>query len=341
MGPARPSAPAAPRAPRHSARLPTPKGCGRPPRLSALPEGASSSSSSSGGGSGSSSSGGGSSGGAGGSTNRRRAAALLAAAVAAPWLLPPLHHAAHAAPRGGADPALIKAFTDAMAAQGNPEAMERAWSRAIELAPDNAAAWSNRGTARLQAGRWADAYSDLSKSLELEAARCGGARMADGASALVLNQLGNAEGALGRWGDAMAHFREAAEDPELESIAGANYALAAFETGQQELAVKEARLLLRRDPSFLDMRAALAAFLWADGAPAAAEGEWEALQSAGGGLGAALYGRDKAVARVRGRWPPRATAALAAFLAVSERGGAEGYDGRVREYVFDRAAASK
>jgi hypothetical protein len=89
------------------------------------------------------------------------------------------------------------------------------------------------------------------------------------------------------------------------------------------------------------MRAALAAFLWADGAPAAAEGEWEELQSAGGGVGAALYGRDKAVPRVRNRWPPRATAALAAFLSLSERGGAEGYDGRAREYVFDRVAAGK
>lgn len=132
-------------------------------------------------------------------------------------------------------------------------------------------------------------------------------------SALVLNQLGNAEGALGRWAEAMGHYREAAEDPEMESIAGglaprgaggawgaqpcadgrscrgwgadaaaegagrgdetvlprwpggtastqasgraappsrrpagANYALAAFETGQQELAIKEARQLLRR-----------------------------------------------------------------------------------------------
>jgi tetratricopeptide (TPR) repeat protein len=98
--------------------------------------------------------------------------------------------------------------------------MERAWSRAVELAPDNAAAWSNRGTARLQAGRWRAAYDDLAHALELEAAQCGGARVSDGVSALLLNQLGNAEGALGRWGDAMAHYREAAEDPQLESIAG-------------------------------------------------------------------------------------------------------------------------
>ena len=88
------------------------------------------------------------------------------------------------------------------------------------------------------------------------------------------------------------------------------------------------------------MRAALTAFLWADGASAAAEGEWEALQSAAGGVGAAIYGRERAVARVRSRWPPRATAALSAFLALSDRASAEGYDGRAHEYIFERVAGA-
>jgi hypothetical protein len=87
------------------------------------------------------------------------------------------------------------------------------------------------------------------------------------------------------------------------------------------------------------MRAALAAFLWAGGEAAAAEGEWQALQDSE--VGAALYRRDAAVARVRSRWPPRATAALGAFLALSDRGAAEGYDGAVREYRFAAAAAGR
>jgi tetratricopeptide (TPR) repeat protein len=77
--------------------------------------------------------------------------------------------------------------------------MERAWTRAVELAPENAAAWSNRGTARLQAGRWRDAYDDLSYALQLETRAFGGDNVADGVSALLLNQLANSEGALGRW----------------------------------------------------------------------------------------------------------------------------------------------
>ncbi|KAI8462320.1 MAG: hypothetical protein J3K34DRAFT_527828 [Monoraphidium minutum] len=260
--------------------------------------------------------------------------------ASAPLLRLALPPPAAAAARGAVDPKVAKAFADAMAAQGDFEAMERAWTRAVELAPGNAAALSNRGTARLQAGRWGDACADLAAALELEERQLAGGGGEGSGRSLLLNQLGNAEGALGRWEDAMRHYREAAKDPELESIAGANFALAAFETGEQELAVREARQLLRRDPQFLDMRAALVAFLWAGGAAAAAEGEWEALQQAGGGLGAALYSRGAAVARVRGRWPPRAAAALGAFLALSDRGRARGYDGADREFVFPAAVAS-
>ena len=175
----------------------------------------------------------------------RRSAAAAAAAAAAALALAAAPAPARAA-GGGVDPALAKAFADAMAAQGDFDAMERAWTRAVELAPDNAAALSNRGTARLQAGRWRDAYDDLSAALALEERRFGSRRVADGVSALLYNQLGNAEGALGMWDAAMASYKEAAEDPEMESIAAANYALAAFETGRTSEAVREARQLLRR-----------------------------------------------------------------------------------------------
>lgn len=66
------------------------------------------------------------------------------------------------------------------------------------------------------------------------------------ASAVVVNNLGNVQGALGRWADALQSYQQAAEDPEMASIAGANYALAAWETGQDDLAIKAARNLLRR-----------------------------------------------------------------------------------------------
>lgn len=52
------------------------------------------------------------------------------------------------------------------------------------------------------------------------------------------------------------------------------------------------------------------------------------------GLGGVLYNKLSALDRVKGRWPPRATAALDAFLSVSNSGVAKGYDGRVQQYDF-------
>ncbi len=126
-----------------------------------------------------------------------------------------------------------------------------------------------------------------------------------------------------------------------------------------------------RDPAFLDARAALVAFLYSGGRVAEAEGEWTRLQDAlgeravasrwrggvtpglitssglfhtllvlscccalTGGVGGELYTRENAVARVRNRWPPRATAALDAFLRVSTEGTAVGYDGQLHTYSF-------
>jgi tetratricopeptide (TPR) repeat protein len=106
------------------------------------------------------------------------------------------------------------------------QAADKAWTDAISLDANNSSAWSNRGTLRLQHGHWADARSDLLQALELE--------MADGGqpSGLVLNQLGNADGAVGLWEDACEHYRRAAEvSLEMESIALANLALAHCQLG--------------------------------------------------------------------------------------------------------------
>lgn len=106
------------------------------------------------------------------------------------------------------------------------QAADKAWTDAISLDANNSSAWSNRGTLRLQHGKWADAYSDLQKALELETADGGQP------SGLLLNQLGNAKGAVGLWEDACNHYRRAAAlAPELESIALANLALAHFQIG--------------------------------------------------------------------------------------------------------------
>ena len=175
---------------------------------------------------------------------------------------------------------LIAAFDEAMRAGEDYGKADQAWTKAIELAPTNASAWSNRGTKRLQAGRWRDARDDLEKSIELSPDL-------NNPDPLTLNNLGNAEGALGNWDSAMANYLEASKDREMEAIALANFALAKFQVGDTDDALQTTRRILRRDPEFWDMRAASAAFLWADGREQEAEQEWQLLCGSGRGFGSA------------------------------------------------------
>ncbi|KAK3265962.1 hypothetical protein CYMTET_25388 [Cymbomonas tetramitiformis] len=221
--------------------------------------------------------------------------------------------------------AFERAFYQAMEA-GSTTKADEAWSRAINLSPENAAAWSNRGTLRLQLGRWEDANTDLQFAKELELRQNGEA------NSLLLNNLGNTQGAIGEWDRAIENYLSASKDPSMSEIALANYALALFQIGESEAGLKEAQSLVRKDPNFWDMRAAVTAFLWGAGQEAAAEASWEDLKACGDGLGAALY---SSVDRVKGRWPPRATAALAAFLALERTGEAMDYDGEVKTYSFN------
>jgi Flp pilus assembly protein TadD len=71
----------------------------------------------------------------------------------------------------------------------------------------------------------------------------------------------------------------------MRSIALANQALAAFEGGDDSLAIRVARQVLRRDPDFLDCRAALTAFLYGSGKFAEAEQQWDQLQDSQGKQG--------------------------------------------------------
>jgi tetratricopeptide (TPR) repeat protein len=204
-------------------------------------------------------------------TTRRRALALsLAAAVLAPSSAPLPATAASAAAAAAASSSsedLARAFADAMALAGDDDAADAAWTRAIAIDPTNAAAWGNRGTSRLQAGRWADARDDLEKAVGLSAD-------ANAPDALTLNNLGNAEGACGHWDVAASLFLEASASRDLRDIALANFALAKFQIGDVDAALRATRSLLRRDPEFWDARAATAAFLWARGDEEDAEAEW-------------------------------------------------------------------
>mmetsp|Transcript_11304 Transcript_11304/g.69795 ORF Transcript_11304/g.69795 Transcript_11304/m.69795 type:complete len:318 (+) Transcript_11304:353-1306(+) len=240
--------------------------------------------------------------------------------------------------------ALQKAFEEAFAAGDDLELAIHKWSKAIDIDPDNSLAWANRGTVRLQALQWSGAASDLETAKVIEESVRGQA------SALTLINLGNSKVPLGELEEANECFLMAADaNKELESIALANYALVSFEGGNDGDAIRTARRLLARDANFWDARAALTAFLWAAGEESQAEEQWTILREKGDSTAAALYPscqREElewpdrgapicgSLKRVAGRWPPRATAALGAFLGATRNSKARGYDGNIYQYSF-------
>ena len=164
--------------------------------------------------------------------------------------------------------------------------------------------------------------------MELE----GGQEAAEG---YLENNLGNALGANGKWEEALSAYKQASitgtnsGDSDLAEIADANHALSLLQLERDGAALEEVRSLLRRDPNFLDMRAAETAALWALGDRSASEAAWNELQNLDSE--AQLYSKRFAIARVQGRWPPRCTAALSAFITVSSKGNAMDYDGESQD----------
>jgi len=79
------------------------------------------------------------------------------------------------------------------------------------------------------------------------------------------NNLGNATAGAGDWAAAEPFYARATELAPQFSFAFANRAVALYQSGKDNVAIKELRSLLRRYPDFSDARAALAAALWAAG----------------------------------------------------------------------------
>jgi len=213
--------------------------------------------------------------------------------------------------------------TGAAAAEPLPQLFERAlsasragdfaaalplWNRVLELAPEDAAAWSNRGNVQLALGSAEAAIADQTRAMQL-----------DPLSADPHLNRGTAEEALGRWDAAEADYRwilerdAAAGEPADASAPRSSAALAAFQLGQLEPAERELRALIRRYPLFADARAGLTALLWRRGASGEAESHWAAAS----GLDP-RYRQPEWLLQIR-RWPPEPVAALEGFLALAVR----------------------
>lgn len=239
---------------------------------------------------------------------------LLAVAGDAPASLPRLFERALADSREGR-------FGEALAL----------WDQVLELDPDEAPAWSNRGNVRLALGDAEGAIADQERAMALDPANPdphlnrGTAEEAlgrwqaaaadydwilarDPADASALYNLGNVQGSLGDWPQARRSFQAAADARPGFAMARSSAALAAFQLGDLQQAERELRSLIRRYPLFADARAGLTALLWQRGAAGEAESHW----AAAAGLDP-RYRQEEWLLQIR-RWPPRPVAALEQFL---------------------------
>ena len=213
------------------------------------------------------------------------------------------------------------------------------WDQVIELAPADAAAWSNRGNVRLALGDAEAAIADQTQAMELdptspdphlnrgtaeEALQRWDAAEADyrwileadaaagePLDASALYNLGNVQGSRGNWQEARSSFADAADARPGFAMARSSAALAAFQLGELEQAETELRRLIRRYPLFADARAALTALLWRQGARGEAESHWASAS----GLDP-RYRQPEWLLEIR-RWPPEPVQALSDFLALS------------------------
>ncbi|KAL6785608.1 hypothetical protein ACKKBF_B00945 [Auxenochlorella protothecoides x Auxenochlorella symbiontica] len=155
----------------------------------------------------------------------------------------------------------------------------------------------NRGVVLEALGRWDDAIADFTEVLAV-APR----------DPAAWNNMGNAHAGAGRYAEALAYYDGAVQLAPAFSFAAANKALALYQLEQDELSLHEMRSLLRRYPSFVDVRAALTAALWRAGQEAEAEDQWLRVDDP-------RY-RERDWLVTKRRWPPRLVGDLLAFLSL-------------------------
>ena len=228
---------------------------------------------------------------------------------------------------------LQRLFEQALGAsrQGSFSEALALWNQVLEVAPEDAAAWSNRGNVRLALGDPEGAIADQGRAMALDAnnpdphLNRGTAEEAlgrweaaaadyrwilerDPADASALYNLGNVAGSLGDWREARRCYTAAAEARPGFAMARSSAALAAFQLADLPEAERELRALIRRYPLFADARAGLTALLWQRGSRGEAESNWAAAS----GLDP-RYRQEEWLLQVR-RWPPDPVQALDQFL---------------------------
>lgn len=216
---------------------------------------------------------------------------------------------------------------------GDFEVAEDYWSAAIEIYPQNPAAWSNRGNVRVSQFKLDEAIDDFNKAVELapnlpdpyinrgtawEGLKEWEKAIDDYNYAITLNprdpvaynNRGNAQGGAGNWEAASQDFQKAAVLAPGFAGANVNYALSLYQLGDVKESTRLLRGLVRRYSQFADPRAALTAVLWGQGLSGEAESNWYPVM----GLDP-RYSDTDWLLNIR-RWPPQVVEDLGRFLAL-------------------------
>ncbi len=185
------------------------------------------------------------------------------------------------------------------ARQGKLQEALTDYNTAIKLCPWSVDPVLNRGVTLEALGRFPEAIADYKAILKVAP---------DDPSAW--NNYGNASAGLGDWQTASEGYARAAQLAPQFSFAMVNKAVADFQLGKDDIALRQLRTVLRKYPDFADARAALAAALWDAGLQAQAEEEW-------GRVNDPRY-RDLSWLQANRRWPPRLVRGLTAFLGIKD-----------------------
>ena len=208
------------------------------------------------------------------------------------------------------------------------------WTELIADFPRNPAVWSNRGNVRViqnkldpaiadfdRAIAITDKYADpyLNRGIAYELKQDWQHAIADYNKVLAIdpqdpvayNNRGNAEAGQHKWRAALADYEQASAIAPDFATARANLALVTYQLGDRQEALRQIRNLVRKYPTFADVRAAITAILWVEGQQGEAESNWVAAV----GLDPRYQNLDW-VASIR-RWPPEMVKALEKFLTLN------------------------
>ena len=218
--------------------------------------------------------------------------------------------------------------------EGDFAQAELYWTELIADFPDNPAVWSNRGNVRVIQNKLDAAIADFDRAIDLtdqfpdpflnrgiayELKQNWQKAIADYNQVLALdpqdpvayNNRGNAEAGQQKWRAALKDYQKASDLARDFAVARANLALVTYQIGEHQEALRQIKNLVRKYPTFADVRAAITAILWVDGEQGEAESNWVAAV----GLDPRYQNLDW-VAQIR-RWPPAMVTALEKFLTLN------------------------